>query len=205
MATLATMATAKQAALRARHAALLVCDVQERFRPILFGGEPAIAATRLAVRGACALDVPVVVTEQYPKALGHTVSDVRECLPEGTRTYEKLRFSMCTDDVREELRRLRVSQVLLCGVEAHVCVVQTALDLLRDGVDVHLLVDAVTSQRSLDRAVAVRCMVRAGCVPTTAEMALFEMLGEASGDTFKTISKLVREDRPCPPPEFASL
>jgi len=199
------MATAKHAALRASQAALLVCDVQERFRPILCGGESAVAATRLAVRGACALDVPVVVTEQYPKALGRTVPEVRECLPDGTRTYEKLRFSMCTEDVREELRRLQVSSVLLCGVEAHVCVVQTALDLLRAGVDVHLLVDAVTSQRSLDRAVAVRRMLRAGCVPTTVEMALFEMLGEASGDTFKAISKLVREGRPSSPSEFACM
>jgi len=202
---MATMATAKQAALSARQAALLVCDVQERFRPILCGGEAAIATTRLAVRGASVLGMPVVVTEQYPKALGRTVPEVRECLPEGTKTHEKLRFSMCTEDVREELRRLRVSQVLLCGVEAHVCVVQTALDLVRDGMDVHLLVDAITSQRSLDRAVAMRRMLRAGCVPTTAEMALFEMLGEASGDTFKAISKLVREERPPSPAEFACL
>eukprot|EP00887_Chlorella_sp_A99_P000306 scaffold13.g306.t1 len=111
--------------------ALLVCDVQERFRSAISGFPAVIDTSRRMVRAAQALQLPIIVTEQYPKALGSTVGEVKELLPEGTPVVAKTRFSMCVDEVDAELQRLgHVKKVLMLGIETHVCVLQTTLDLI---------------------------------------------------------------------------
>jgi len=111
--------------------ALFICDVQERFRSVISGFPAVVDTSRRMARAAQALQLPIIVTEQYPKALGNTVPELAEILPQGTPIVAKTDFSMCVPDVVTELEKLSdVKNILLTGIEAHVCVFQTALDLL---------------------------------------------------------------------------
>lgn len=197
------MAAAATAAAAARlgkllpsKSALFVCDIQERFRPLISGMPAVVDTARRMVRGANILSLPVVVTEQYPKALGGTVAELKDVLSPSSPVVSKTRFSMLTPEVHELLRaRQNVSQVLLVGIEAHVCVLQTALDLLEGGYEVHILVDGVSSQRALDRAAGLQRAAQSGAFLVTSEMALFQLMGDAKAERFKEISKLVQEPR----------
>eukprot|EP00941_MAST-03F_sp_MAST-3F-sp1_P003888 g3888.t1 len=167
---------------------ILVCDIQERFRSIIHRMPRVIASTKLVCNVADILDIPVIVTEQYPKALKHTVSELKESLPQKSTVYEKKKFSMIIPEVEEELSMTR--SVILCGVESHVCILQTALDLLSRGVDVHIVTDAVSSQRAEDRDVALSRLEKCGAFLTTSESVIFQLVGNADDENFKAISKL---------------
>jgi nicotinamidase-related amidase len=169
-------------------AALVVVDVQEAFRKAVpTFGEVAEAVGTL-VQGAAALGVPVIVTEQYPRGLGVTVAEVAEHLPAGTEPIEKLRFSAAEAEGFDLAGR---DQAIICGVETHVCVNQTALDLLGRGVEVQVVSDAVGSRTAENRELGLRRAERAGAGLTSVEMALFELLGGADADEFKTVQGLV--------------
>lgn len=174
-------------------AALVVIDVQEGFRKAIEGFDHIAAATATLIRGAEALGVPVVVTEQYPKGLGATVPEVAEVLPEGTRPIEKTVFSAAAADGFDLGGR---DQALVCGIETHVCVNQTVLDLLDDEVEVHVAEDAVGSRSAANRAVGLDKAERAGAWRTSVETALFELLGRAGSDEFKTVQRLVLDYAP---------
>eukprot|EP00877_Chromochloris_zofingiensis_P000146 jgi/Chrzof1/10131/Cz04g30020.t1 len=179
--------------------ALFVCDIQERFRPVISGMPAVVDTARRMIRGANTMGIPVIVTEQYPKALGHTVSELRECLAANTPVVSKTLFSMVVPEVEEFLaRQSAIKQVLLCGIEAHVCVLQTTLDLLEKGYEVHVIVDGVSSQRPTDRAVGLHRMSQSGAFMVTTEMALFQIMKDAKYPQFKAISALVQEPRPDP-------
>ena len=183
--------------LRTENTVLMVCDMQDKFAPVIRGWDSAVHNTALAVRAAGLLGMPVVVTEQYPRGLGHTVAAVADVLPPGTVPAEKTRFSMVTEQVEAMLRGLPSHEnVLLCGVETHVCVQQTALDLMSHGWAVHVLADATASQRPYDRATALRRIETQGGFITTVESTIFELLGDAKHPHFKAASQLVREARP---------
>ncbi|HSB11354.1 MAG TPA: hydrolase [Blastocatellia bacterium] len=175
------------------HAALAVIDMQEAFRPVIsdFGQVAAQIAT--AVQGARLLNVPVIVTEQYPQGLKHTAEEIRATLPPELRAIEKTCFSSCgSEDFLAELLGKSVKQVLIAGIEAHICVMQTSLDLLERGFEVHLLVDCITSRNPENKQIALTRLTRAGAVQSTLEMALFEMMRTADSPQFKAIQKLVR-------------
>jgi nicotinamidase-related amidase len=176
-------------------AALLVIDVQEAFRPAVPDFEHIATAVATLARGAQAVGIPVLVTEQYPKGLGETVPEVAEALPEGVEPLDKVVFAASEADGFALGTR---SQVLLCGIETHVCVNQTALDLLDRGVEVHVAEDAVGSRFEENKRVGLRKMERAGAVLTSVETALFELLGRAGTDAFKEVQKLVLEYAPNP-------
>jgi len=163
--------------------------VQERFRDVIWHMDSVIRTSKLMVDGAAVLNVPVVATEQYPKALGATVAEL------GTMPkIPKMVFSMCSTEVKAHLATLGPrDNFLICGLETHVCVLQTCLDLLESGKTVHVVVDAVSSSRQLDRAVALRRLEAAGAIMTTAESALFMLMGSANFAGFKQISGLVKE------------
>jgi nicotinamidase-related amidase len=147
----------------------------------------------LLAEGFGALGRPVIATEQYPKGLGHTVPEIADRLSEGTATVEKVRFSACgVGDFDSALDALGCRAWLVCGIEAHVCVNQTVLDLLARGHEVHVAADAVSSRTAANRSLGLEKMRAAGAMVTSAEMALFEMLEEAGSPEFKTISRLVR-------------
>lgn len=181
---------------------LLVCDVQERFRSAITCMPAVIDATARLVRGCAALDVPILVTEQYPKALGPTVPEVAAHLPPGCPPpAAKTAFSMWPSVHPALAGRggpAAVPHLILVGIEAHVCVLQTALDALADGYQVHLAVDGVSSQRPGDRATGIARALAAGAHAATSEMVLFQLAGDAAHPAFKAISALAKEDRPAP-------
>ncbi|KAK9830994.1 hypothetical protein WJX81_006626 [Elliptochloris bilobata] len=169
-------------------------------------GFPAVIDTaRRLVRGAAALEVPIFATEQYPKALGPTVQELKEVLPESATTLAKTKFSMLVPEVEEALRARGTKAVLLVGIEGHVCITQTALDLLESGYAVHAVVDGISSQRLSDRAIGLHRIAASGAFLVTSEMALFQLCGDAQHRAFKAISALVKEPRPDPLPYLSHL
>jgi nicotinamidase-related amidase len=174
-------------------AALVVIDVQEGFRKAIPDFEGVAAATATLVQGAEVLEVPIVVTEQYPKGLGETVPEVADHLPDGVEPIEKTVFSAAAADGFDLGGR---DQAIVCGIEAHVCVNQTVLDLLDAGTEVHVVADAVGSRSPDNRELGLSKAERAGAWRTSVETALFELLGEAGGDRFKTVQRLVLDYAP---------
>jgi nicotinamidase-related amidase len=176
---------------RAR-AALVVVDVQEAFRPAVLDFERVAANVATLVRGARILGLPTLVTEQYPKGLGRTVPEVAEHL-DAVEPIEKVCFSAVqADGFSRGLQEQRRDQVVLCGIESHVCVNQTAEDLLADGVEVHVAQDAVTSRTEENRALGLHKMERSGATVTSVETALFELLRQAGTPEFKEVQALVK-------------
>jgi nicotinamidase-related amidase len=177
------------AGLNPDRAALVVVDVQEAFRPAIDGFARVVERCVRAVSGAVALGLPVVVTEQYPQGLGETVPELRAVLPEGTERLPKTAFSAARAPGFHLKGR---DQVVLVGIEAHVCVQGTALDLLRQGLAVHLAGDAVGSRHPEDREAGLTRVARAGALIGTTESVLLELTGDAGHPHFKTIQELIR-------------
>jgi nicotinamidase-related amidase len=176
-----------------RRAALVVIDVQEAFRKALPDFDEVARATAAMVQGAEATGVPIVVTEQYPQGLGHTVDEVARHLPEGVAPISKTCFS-ATEADGFDLGDLE--QAIVCGIEAHVCVNQTVLGLLEQGYEVHVVADAVGSRTEDNRAIGLGRAEHAGAVLTSVETALFELVGRAGTDEFKRVQGLVLELAP---------
>jgi nicotinamidase-related amidase len=173
--------------------ALVVVDVQEGFRKAIPDFERVAKATATLIDGAEAIGVPVIVTEQYPKGLGDTAPEVAEHLPEGTEALEKVVFSAADADGFDLGGR---DQALVCGIETHVCVNQTVLDLLDGGTEVQVAEDAVGSRTEENKRVGLHKMERAGATLTSVETALFELLGRAGTDEFKTVQRLILDFAP---------
>jgi len=174
---------------------LIVVDVQEDFRKAVPDFDRVAKATATLIEGAEAIGIPIVVTEQYPKGLGATAPEIAEHLPEGTEPLEKVCFSAADAEGFDLGGR---DQALVCGIETHVCVNQTALDLLGSGVEVHVPEDAVGSRTEQNKRVGLQKMERAGALMSTVEMALFELLGRAGTDEFKRVQKLILDYAPNP-------
>jgi len=165
-------------------AALVVVDVQEAFRPYESFAGVADACAKL-VQAARILDLPTTVSEQYPKGLGHTAPEVDLG---GETPIEKSVFSAARADGFDLAGR---NQVIVCGIETHVCVSQTVHDLLGQGVEVHVPADAVGSRHVIDYERGLERLERAGAVVTTVEAALFELLERAGTPEFKAVQKLI--------------
>jgi len=176
--------------------ALLVVDVQDRILAAIADTPRLVWNTRRLVDGAKILGLPVLVTEQYPERLGPTTAILAERLGPAV-VAAKLSFSgrPCSH-LFEPLAEKGVTKILLAGIETHVCVAQTALDLLHEGFRVFLAVDAIGSRFEIDRHVALQRLDAAGCTLTTTEAALFEWCAVAGTPEFKQISALVREEPP---------
>ena len=179
--------------------AVFVCDVQERFRPVIHGFDHCVHVSSVMMRAGKILGMPAVVTEQNPERLGATVDELQPHLDPNEPAVAKKLFSMVTPEVETRLNGMNRDQAVLMGLESHVCVFQTAMDLMARGWEVHVLVDGVSSQRVGDRAAAMRRLEASGAMLSTSEMALFDLLKTAEADNFKAVSALVREKRPEPP------
>lgn len=157
------------------------------------GFDQLASRVALSVEGAALLELPIVVTEQYPRGLGHTVEEILSKLPEGSEPIEKTSFSACrVQEFETRLREQHVEQIVICGIEAHVCVSQTAHDLLAQGYQVHLLTDGIGARLERNREAAIEKLARAGAIISTIEMALFELCGVAGTPQFKSIQNLVK-------------
>lgn len=173
---------------------LVVIDVQERLCAAM---NPEVLAqlvrnTGILLDSAQELSVPVIFTEQYVKGLGPTLAELKGKAP-AAACHEKLSFSCCgNQDFVRQIRESGRTQIIICGMETHVCVLQTVLDLLNDGFNVHLVKDAVMSRSNDNRQTAIEAMVQAGAVPTSTESVVFQWLKVAGTDSFKKVSKLVK-------------
>jgi hypothetical protein len=170
----------------------LVIDIQEKLFPHMEQKDPFLERTLMLLQGLSILGVPFSLTEQYPKGLGPTLDMVAQLLP-GVTPIEKRSFSCCDEpSYLLELERSGCSSVIVCGIETHVCVLQTVVDLLASGFIPVVVADCTTSRNPLDRDVALERMKSEGAVITTAESVLFELTRISGTDTFKAISKLVK-------------
>ncbi len=172
---------------------LIIIDVQEAFRPAIHAFDETAANCGLLAEGFGVLGRPVLASVQYPERLGEIVPEVAERMPHGAEPVSKLRFSACGVEAFDAaLDAAGCETWVLAGIETHVCVNQTAHDLLERGLAVHVAADAVSSRTERNRDLGLAKMAAAGAVVTSAETALFEMLEEAGSPEFKAISRLVR-------------
>lgn len=171
---------------------VLVVDIQERLLPAIFERDRVVAETLRLIRGARVLDLPLFATEQYRKGLGPTVPQVAEAIP-GFAPFEKLAFSACgAPGLVDAMRARAIKDLLVCGIEAHVCVCQTTLDLLEHGFRPVVIADAVSSRTPENWRLGLDRMRQAGATIASNEMALFELLEKAGTGDFKAILALVR-------------
>jgi len=178
--------------LKRSRAALLIVDVQERFAPVINDMDAIVENIVRLIRGCKILDIPVFYTEQYPKGLGRTVKEVLQYLAD-VEPVEKLRFSTCCESaLMKPLKTKAIQQIILAGIETHVCMLQSSLDFTEAGFQVHVGKDATGSRKPADRDTALQRMVQQGVTVTTTEAALFELTEFAGTDEFKQIAALVR-------------
>lgn len=179
--------------LESSRAALLVIDVQEAFRDVI--DDFAKLAERIATvaRGFQLLELPIFLTEQYPKGLGRTAAEITSVLPPEFEVIEKTTFSSCgASQLEAGLRQSGADQVVVCGLETHVCVNQTVHDLLESGFAVHVLSDCVASRQKRNRRVGLAKMFASGAVESSVEMALFELMRDSKHAKFKEVRRLVK-------------
>ena len=171
---------------------LLIVDIQERINAVMKYRETVVENTVKLIRGFKVFELPVFITEQYRKGLGATESSILEAL-EKPQIVEKLTFSCCgASQLMTQIHDKNIKQVVICGIETHVCIQQTALDLLANDFLVYLIRDAVSSRKKIDHKSAIDRMRNEGIIVTTAESVLFELLVEAKTQAFKEISQIVK-------------
>jgi len=173
-------------------AGLAVVDIQERLLPAIFEKERVVQNTVRLIKAAAILGLPVFATEQYRKGLGATAPEIAGAIP-GFAPMEKVTFSACgADGFLDGLKSRKISDVLLCGMESHVCVTQTCLDLLGEGFRVFVVADAVSSRTPENYRFGIERMRDAGAVIVSTEMVLFELLQKAGTEEFRQVLSLVR-------------
>jgi len=178
--------------LKPETTALLVIDIQERIIPVINNHQSVIDNTVKLIKGFNILGLPIFFTEQYPKGLGPTIKTISDELKE-IKPFEKMTFS-CSGAVNliQELKSKNLIQIVVCGIEAHVCVLQTVLDLIENGFQINLAADAVSSRKEIDYKIALERMQQRGAEITTAESILFELLNVCGTPQFKEISRIVK-------------
>ncbi len=171
---------------------LLIVDIQEKILNVMQHKERVIDNTIKLINGFKILGIPVYYTEQYPQGLGETETSIKKEL-ELIEAIQKMSFSCYgAEDLFYEFKKKNYSQIVVCGIETHVCIQQTVLDLLANGFQVNLPADAVSSRKELDYEIALRRMGKNGAEITTTESILFELLNVCGTQEFKDILKIVK-------------
>lgn len=171
---------------------LFIIDIQERLVPAMKHGKSVIKNNEILIEVANKLDMPVIVTEQYPKGLGNTVDELKEKLDKTAKVFEKINFSAYTDEVKLALKESARKKILITGMETHVCVFQTVRDLLSDGYEVFIIKDGLASRKKDNFLNALNTMESMGAVISDTETILFDLLKLAGTPEFKSLSKLIR-------------
>ncbi len=174
------------------NALLVIVDIQERLAVVMSERQKVVANCLHLIEAAKLLSIPILLTEQYPKGLGPTVVEIEKALP-SYDPLEKITFSCCKDPrFLNRLSSIGRKKVILCGMETHVCVLQTCIGLLQEGYDVHVVEDAVCSRTKENFMTGIEFMRDAGAVITCAETVLFQLLEKAGTEEFKTISRRIK-------------
>ncbi len=174
-------------------ALLLVIDIQEKFLPVLHNPDQVVQGASRLIKGCNQLNVPIVVSEQYPQGLGPTVDDLKALFTPSTAVITKTAFGCCGDPSFESyIQSSGRTQIIVCGLEAHVCVNQTVVRLLELGYSVALVEDALGTRHASNLDIALRKLTQLGALPYSVEMVLFELLREASHPAFKSVQQLIR-------------
>ena len=178
--------------LEKNNTVLVIVDVQGKLATLMHEKETFYENVVRLIRGAQVLELPIIWNEQLPDKLGETIPQIKEILTD-MQPLVKKSFSCCGNvDFMSRLKDTERKQVLLCGMESHVCVYQTAQDLINDGFEVYLVADAVSSRTLENKEIGIRAVLQRGGKITSVEMALFEMLNEAEGEQFKQCIKIVK-------------
>lgn len=178
--------------IKAEETAVLVVDYQERLVPVIHDNQAIIEKAVMLLKGTKALGLPFIMPRQYPKGLGDIVPEIREAVGEYT-PMDKLSFSACGEtEIMDYIRSLNKKNVIVCGIEAHVCVLQSVIDLVAEGFQPILICDCLGSRSPYDKEIGIQRAVQEGALTSTAEAILFELTNKAGSDVFKTISKLVK-------------
>ena len=172
--------------------ALLIIDIQERILPVISNYQRVVENTLKLIKGFKVIGLPIYYTEQYPKGLGQTVSSISEELGK-LKPFDKMSFSCSgAGNLFEEFETKNLTQIVVCGIESHVCVQQTVLDLIENGFQVNLAADAVSSRKEIDYNTALDRMRHHGAEVTTTESILFELLNVCGTPQFRDISRIVK-------------
>lgn len=173
-------------------AALAVIDMQEKLAAVMKDRQKVVSNALHLIESAKLLNIPIILTEQYPKGLGTTIEEIKKTLPH-YKPVEKLFFSCCGEKTfLNELSALGKKKLIITGIETHVCVLQTCLDLINNGYIVHIIKDAVCSRSSQNHGTALDLMRDAGAVVTCTETVLFQLLQKAGTEEFKIISSRIK-------------
>jgi nicotinamidase-related amidase len=174
---------------------LLVIDVQEKLLRVMFEKEVLVSNLQKLIKCCEALGIPVFITEQNPSGLGHTTAEILDLVP-GSEKLTKYSFNCCAETgFCEQLRSSNRRQILMCGIESHICVYQTAIDLLAAGYEVQVVIDAVSSRTEQNKELAINRLASEGAKITGVEMALFELLKTSKTQGFKEISAIVKDQK----------
>ncbi|MCK5281991.1 MAG: hydrolase [Nanoarchaeota archaeon] len=171
---------------------LLIVDIQEKFRPVISGIDDIISNIAKLVRAFNLLKIPILVTEQYPKGLGSTVKEISHALDKFDYV-EKVCFD-CFEkkEFADLIKKKNVKNIIISGIESHVCIIQTALSALEKGFDVYAVADAISSRKKIDYEIALRRMEKEGVKLVSTEMIIFQMIEDAKDENFKEISRIVK-------------
>ena len=174
------------------HSLVLLVDYQERFVPVLHNSAETVKNIKLLLAGAKIYSVPTIATEQVPEKLGPTINELKECLG-NAQIISKQTMSCCgQSEFLNELKSKNIKKVAVCGIEAHVCILQTCLDLVHHGFQVHLASDAISSRLPHNKGIAIEKMKSSGVIISSVETILFEIAYTAGTPEFKELQKLFK-------------
>jgi len=170
----------------------IVIDIQERLFPYISENQQLTENTKRLIEGLKIFEIPIIISEQYKKGLGLTITEISSILP-NIEPKEKMAFSCCDDDgIFKTLTSYGKKNIILCGIESHICVLQTTIDLIDNGFTPIVVADCVSSRSLYNKKIALKRMAKEGAVITTYESILFELCRFAGNEQFKAISKLVK-------------
>lgn len=171
----------------------IMVDIQEKLLPVMADGKELIANTTRLLKGLKVLEVPLIISRQYSKGLGDTVSELKELVEKGTPDFDKITFSCFGDEsIRNFIDKQKIKNIILFGIEAHICLQQTAIDCMMAGYQVIVVTDCISSRKEKDKSIAIHRYEKEGAILTTYESLLFELTGQAGTNTFREISKIIK-------------
>ncbi len=174
-------------------ALLLIIDIQEKFRSVIWQSQEMIESAQRMVQGCSLLNIPILISEQYPQGLGPTMPELTAHLPETALFIEKTAFGCYGEPrIQEAIERFNRPQILVCGLEAHICVNQTVVRLLEEDYQVYLIEEAIGARTETNYRLGLKKLYQLGAISSGVEMALFELLGGSGHPQFKAIQRLIK-------------